>query len=374
MTASMRGAVLRSPGGPLEIADIQLDELRHDEVLVHMEAAGVCHSDLNIRDGLWQRPTPMVMGHEGSGAITAIGDSVRGRSVGERVTLAWISPCGSCIACRAKHPWACERPRSSTHARADGSSTVMDGSGQRLHAYCGIGTMASAVIVPASVAIPMPSDIDPGVAALIGCCVSTGVGAVLNTAAVPSGATVAVIGLGGVGMSCVMGAVLAGANCIVAVDFIQGKLDLAVDLGATAVVKGNDDHSAVVKAVREASGGGVDFVFEATGSPSATAMAIELLSSGSTAVIVGIPPQGTLLSVDVERLVNRGLHVVGSKYGSSVPADDFPRYAELHLAGRLPADRLIDQRWALDDVDAAFAAIRDSTGMRSIIDLSAEGR
>jgi S-(hydroxymethyl)glutathione dehydrogenase/alcohol dehydrogenase len=230
--------------------------------------------------------------------------------------------------------------------------------------------MADAVIVPGSVAIPIPEGVDPAVAALIGCCVSTGVGAVLNTAAVPKGASVAVIGLGGVGMSCVLGAVLAGADCIVAVDRVADKLDLAVDFGATAAVDASADRLAVIAAVHYASGGGLDYVFEASGAPPAAALAMDLLSSGSTAVMVGILPEGTTLSVDAARVTQEALRIVGSKYGSVVPSDDFPRYAELYLAGRLPIDRLISRRWPLDEVDAAFEAVRDPTGLRSVIDLS----
>ena len=187
-------------------------------------ASGVCHSDLHVRDGEWARPTPMAMGHEGAGVVEAVGPGVRSLRVGQPVALSWLVPCGTCRACRAGRPWACPDSPSFRHRLPDGTAALHrpgradagEAAARAVLSYCGIATMAEATVVPEAAAIPLPEGVDPAVAALIGCCVSTGVGAVLKTAAVEPGSTVAVIGLGGVGLSCVMGAALAGASRIVA--------------------------------------------------------------------------------------------------------------------------------------------------------------
>src|SRR6187431_874158 len=192
-----------------------------------MLASGVCHSDLHVRDGEWPRPTPIVMGHEGAGVVDAVGPEVTSLRVGQPVALSWLVPCGVCRACRAGRPWACPDSPSFHHRMPDGATVLATRAGEPVLSYCGIGTMAGAAVVPEAAAIGLPDGVDPGVAALIGCCVSTGVGSVLKTAEVPAGASVAVIGLGGVGLSCVMGAALVGATRIVAIDRVEAKLDVA---------------------------------------------------------------------------------------------------------------------------------------------------
>ena len=206
--------------------------------------------------------------------------------------------------------------------------------------------MAGATVVPEAAAIALPDGVDPAVAALIGCCVTTGVGAVLKTAAVPAGASVAVIGLGGVGLSCVMGAALAGAARIVAVDRVEAKLDVARDLGATDGLLATDDAAATVEALRDLTDGGPDFVFEAIGRPATVELAIEALPLGGTAVLVGMTPLETRASFAVYPFVDGSRRILGSNYGFADPPVDFPRYAALHLAGRLPVERLIDRRIA----------------------------
>ncbi len=241
-------------------------------------------------------------------------------------------------------------------------------------AYLSIGTMAEAQVVPAAAAIAMPAGTPPEVAALIGCCVATGVGAVLNTAEVRPGASVAVIGLGGVGLSAVMGARLAGAGTIVAVDRVPGKLELARDLGATDTILATDGPggsgsapAAVAGVLRSLTGGGPDVVVEAIGRPATVELAIEALPPGGTAVLVGMTPEGERAAFDVYRFVDGGRRILGSNYGSSVAARDFPRYAALHLEGRLPIDRLVDRRIALADVEPAFDRLRRGEGLRSVI-------
>ena len=253
---TIEAAVLRAGGTPTGRETLELAEPRAGEVRVRILASGVCHSDLHVRDGDWPRPTPIVMGHEGAGVVEAVGPGVRSLRVGQPVALTWLVPCGRCRSCVAGRPWACPDSPSFGHRMPDGATVLATANGEPILSYCGIGTMAEATVVPEAAAIALPDGVDPAVAALIGCCVSTGVGAVLKTAAVPAGASVAVIGLGGVGLSIVMGAVLAEAGRIVAVDRAAAKLDAARGLGATDGLLAGDDRAATIAALRDLTDGG----------------------------------------------------------------------------------------------------------------------
>jgi S-(hydroxymethyl)glutathione dehydrogenase/alcohol dehydrogenase len=222
--------------------------------------------------------------------------------------------------------------------------------------------------VPAASAITVPPATDPAAAALIGCCVTTGVGAVLKTAAVSPGSSVAVIGLGGVGLSCVMGAVVAEASQIVAIDRVARKLDVASSIGATDTILASDEAAATAETLRELTDGGPDFVFEAIGRPSTVELAIAALPVGGTAVLVGMTPVGERAGFEVYPFVDGGRRILGSNYGSAEPAIDFPRYAAWSSEGRLPVHRLIDRRIALDDVEDAFAAMREGRFVRQVIE------
>ncbi|HEY8818936.1 MAG TPA: alcohol dehydrogenase catalytic domain-containing protein [Candidatus Limnocylindrales bacterium] len=362
-----RGAVLRTVGEPTAIEELEVAAPRVGEVRIRILASGVCHSDLHVRDGEWPRPTPIVMGHEGAGVVDAVGPGVRSLSVGQPVALSWLVPCGICRSCRAGRPWACPDSPSFRHRLPDGATVMNDKAGDPMLSYCGIGTMAGASVVPEAAAIALPDGVDPAVAALIGCCVSTGVGAVLKTAEVPPGASVAVIGLGGVGLSCVMGAVLAEAGRIVAIDRVPDKLDAAIELGATDGLLAGEDDAATIEAMRELSDGGPDFVFEAIGRVATVQLAIGCLPVGGTAVLVGMTPFEARATFAVYPLVDGSRRILGSNYGFADPPVDFPRYAELHLAGRLPVERLIDRRIALDDVEGAFDRLRAGVGLRQVV-------
>ncbi len=337
-----------------------------------MLASGVCHSDLHVRDGEWDRPTPIVMGHEGAGIVEAVGPGVTTPRVGQLVALSWLIPCGVCRSCRRGQIWACPDSPSYRHTLLDGEMAFRDGASRGddsggIRSYCAIGTMAEASVVPAAAAIPLPDGVDPAAAALIGCCVTTGVGAVLKTAKVPAGSSVAVIGLGGVGLSCVMGAVVAGASQIVAIDRVASKLDVARSVGATDALLADDDAAATVEAVRDLTDGGPDFVFEAIGRSSTAELAISALPVGGTAVLVGMTPIGDRASFEVYPFVDGSRRILGSNYGFAEPAVDFPLYASWVVEGRLPVDRLIDRHIALDDIEDAFAAMRAGRYIRQVI-------
>jgi S-(hydroxymethyl)glutathione dehydrogenase/alcohol dehydrogenase len=368
----IRAAVLDRPGVASRVEELDLAEPRVGEVRVRMLASGVCHSDLHVRDGEWDRPGPIVMGHEGAGIVEALGPGIdaaaTGLDVGRLVALAWTTPCGRCRSCLAGRTWECPDSPSYSHLMPDGTSRLeRAGGGGDVFSYCAIGTMAEAQVVPVAAAIPMPDGTPPEVAALIGCCVATGVGAVVKTVDIAPGANVAVIGLGGVGLSAVMGAALAGAERIIAVDRVPAKLDLARAVGATNTVLAGDDTSSTVAAIRDASDGGPDLCVEAIGLPSTIEIAIGCLPNGGTALLVGMTPFGARASFEVFPFVDGGRRIVGSNYGSSVPAVDFPRYARLHLEGRLPVERLVTDRIGLDGVEAAFDRMRRGEGVRSVV-------
>jgi S-(hydroxymethyl)glutathione dehydrogenase/alcohol dehydrogenase len=367
----VRAAVLQQPAEPVTIEELTLDEPKAGELRVRILASGVCHSDLHVRDGEWPRPGPFVIGHEGAGIVEALGPGVdpaaTGLDLGQLVALSWYAPCHACPACRAGREWLCLDSGSSRHRLSDGTTRAHRSDGAPVYPYCGIGTLAEATVVPASAAIAMPRGTPAEVAALIGCCVSTGVGAVTKTARVPAGSSVVVIGLGGVGLSVVMGAVLAGASTIVAVDRVPAKLELARELGATATVLAGPDPEATDTEIRARTAGGPDFSFEAIGLAATVEQAIRVLPPGGTAVLVGMTPFGIRASFDVFPFVDGSRSILGSNYGFAVASVDFPRYAQLYLAGQLPIERLIERRIRLDDVEVAFARLRAGDGLRSVV-------
>ncbi len=362
----MRAIVLEQTGRPTRLEELELDQPRAGEVLVRLEASGICHSDLHVRDGEWERPGPIVLGHEGAGVIEAVGPGVVDRAIGQRVALSWYYPCLTCAACQSGRQWLCQSTRALDHRLPDGSSRARRPDGRDVLAYLAVGTLAERTVVPASAAIPVPSIVAPEAAALIGCCVTTGVGAVLRTAEVPAGTSVAVFGLGGVGLSIVMGAVVAGATRIVAVDPVPAKLNLARELGATDTIRATDPEG-TVEAVRATTRGGPDFAFEAVGLPATIEQAIAVLPRGGTAVLVGLTPFGRRASFEAFPFVDGARRILGSNYGSAVAAIDFPRYAELHIDGRLPIERLVERRIGLGEVEDAFEQMRRGRYARQVV-------
>ena len=379
MSDAFRGVVFHGPGQPLTIETLQLDPPGEGEVAVRMLASGICHSDLHVVDGDWRRPADMVLGHEGSGVVTALGRGVAERFPdlvpGALVVLAWTAPCARCPSCLRGEGWRCTRPVGAGHRLRDDLVRVHRDDGSPVGTYSGIGTLGAAQVVAAEAAIPIDPRTPPDVAALIGCAVTTGVGAVLETAAVRPGDSVVIVGLGGVGLSAVMGAGLAGAGCIVALDTAREKVELARSLGAHAAVRvlADDPFGAIglVRATLERAGhgaeGGADHVVECVGRSVTVELALELARPGGTITLVGMTPQDERAGLDVYRFVEDGKRLRGSNYGSSVPALAFPRLARLHLEGRLPVDRLITARIGLDEVDEAFAAMRRGDGARRVV-------
>lgn len=352
-----RGVVFDGPGRPAEIEGLHLDPPQRSEVLVRMAAAGVCHSDLHVVDGDWERPAGVVLGHEGAAWVESLGEGVTGLEPGDLVVLAWTAPCTACAACERGEPWLCATPDGAGHRLTPEDVRLHRPTGEPVGAYSGIGTFGEHQVVARSAAIKVDPRTPPEIAALIGCAVTTGIGAVRNTAQVKAGESVIVIGLGGVGLSAVMGAASVGARPITAIDASPAKLELAVRAGA---------HRSLLP--EEASqAAGADHVLECIGLLNTVEQAIDLVRPGGTVTLVGMTPQGHRASFDVYRLVEDGKRIMGSNYGSAVPARDFPRIAVEYLDGKLPLDLLITERIRLEELDRAFAAMRAGDGARRVI-------
>ena len=367
-SSRVRAAVLDAPGTPLRIEQLILDPPAAGEVLVRLEASGVCHSDLHQAVGDWGDAGPLILGHEGAGVVEAVGDGVDDAILGRRVVLNWMGPCGACGACGIGREWECSETKALGNRMPDGTTRLRREDGTDVFPLLGLGTFAEATVVPATAAVPVRDDIDPAVAALIGCCVSTGVGAALKTARVIPNSSVVVIGLGGVGLSIVMGAAFAGAGAVVAVDRSEEKLERARTAGATVgVLAEDDDDERTLAKIREATEGGAEFAFEAIGLPRTIELAIRTLGTGGTAVLVGMTAHDVRASFDAFDVVDRSLRILGSNYGFTVGEVDFPRYADLHAEGRLPLDALVERRIDLVGIEEAFDAMRRGEGARRVV-------
>jgi Zn-dependent alcohol dehydrogenase len=372
MPMRTHGLVFGGPGKPLRIEELELDEPGDGEVLVRMVASGVCRSDLHVVDGEWERPTNVVLGHEGAAIVEGIGPNVRERSsqaplrdglrVGDLVVLAWTAPCGACRACRRGQAWLCDEPRGSGHRLRSPDVRLRRVDGTAVGAYSGIGTFGEHQVVAQEAAIPIDASTPPEIAALIGCAVTTGIGAVINTARVQAGESVIVIGVGGVGLAAVMGARLAGARPIIAIDANPVKLAFARTAGAT-----NALEATAADAVANLTDGGANHVIEAIGTTATVELAIGLARPGGIVTLVGMTPQGERAGIDVYRFVEDGKQIRGSNYGSATPAVDFPRIAALYLDGRLPLDLLVTERIRLDGVGDALDALRKGDGVRRVV-------
>jgi S-(hydroxymethyl)glutathione dehydrogenase/alcohol dehydrogenase len=359
----VRAAVYTGPGRPLALEQLDVEPPAPGEVAVRVEAAGVCHSDLRVVEGEWEEAPPIVLGHEGCGIVEAVGAGVSHVAPGDRVVLSWWAPCGTCAFCARGEAWLCDGTRAGEHLLPGGGVRLRRASGEPVRPYLTVGSFAERAVVPASGAIPVPAELPAPVGALIGCAVATGVGAVVNTARVEPGAAVAVVGCGGVGLSIVLGAALAGAGPIVAIDRHAAKLQLARAVGATEALLAGEEADARVGELLGPGG----YVFEAIGLRSTTEWAIAHLPRGGTAVLVGMTPTGVTASFDPLELATGGRTILGCTYGSCRPAADVPRLARLHLAGRLPVERLISDRCGLDGIDDAFARMRAGEGARTVV-------
>ncbi|HEY7199682.1 MAG TPA: Zn-dependent alcohol dehydrogenase [Candidatus Dormibacteraeota bacterium] len=355
-----RGVVVREPGGPLTVEDLELEGPGPGEVLVRLLASGVCHSDLHVALGRSGRDFPYLLGHEGFGVIEAVGPGVDPDRTGERVILCWRAPCGRCRFCLRGDPVHCadvQTPASRIRSAADGAV---------LTPMLRLGTFTTHTVVTAGEAVAVDADLPPEVGCLIGCGVTTGVGSAMRTAGVESGSSVAVFGCGGVGTSVIQGARLANAARIIAVDLSPAKLELAMRFGATDVVDASAGDP--VERVRSLTGGsGVDYAFDVVGVPETFRQALGACDQSGTCVLVGVPPQGAEVTLPMSALFGYRRRVLVSWYGDCLGTRDFPQLARWYRDGRLLLDELVSERIGLGDVSRAFDAMHDATRLRSVI-------
>lgn len=363
----MRAVVLREPGRPVGVETVTLAPPRRGEVLVRVAAAGVCHSDVHLADGrLGAGRWPMVLGHEGAGVIEAVGEGVEAVSIGDHVAFCFVPACGFCPACRAGRRTLCETAGrfGVTGMLMDGTSRLRAGDGTVLQHGLMVACFAQFAVVPAAGAVPLPASIPFWQAALLGCGVVTGIGAV-NRAGLRVGASVCVIGCGGVGLQVIAGARLAGAGTIVAVDVDQAKLELALRRGATHALRAADGAH-VVEEVMALTGGGVEHAFEVVGRPETIRQAWDVLRPGGIAMVVGVAPVGVEVSLPAIEFLSEKT-ITGSYYGSSDVHASLGRLVQLVGDGRLDLGEVVSDVIALDDVQQALDRLRRGEGARSVI-------
>lgn len=346
-------------GAPLSVQPLDLDPPRPGELLVRIDAAGLCHSDLSVINGDRPRPMPMALGHEAAATVVALGSPDDGLfSVGDRVVLVFLPACGECVPCQSGEAYLCPNG-----AAANGEGRLLNG-GVRLHDagapvrhHLGVSAFASHAVVDRRSAVKIDADVPPEIAALFGCAVLTGVGAVLNTAAVRAGESLLVYGLGGVGLSAVLGAVAAGAQPVMAVDPSPEKRALALELGAARAV----DPSEAADLPK------ADIVIETVGRAAVLAQAYAAARRGGRVVTVGLPNPAEMLSIPAVSLVAEAKTLMGSYMGSSIPARDIPRYIALWKAGRLPVDRLLSSVNPLSAINGLMDELADGRAIRQIV-------
>jgi Zn-dependent alcohol dehydrogenase len=365
----MRAAVLYEAGRPMPIEDVALAAPQAGEVLVRVLAAGVCHSDLHYMAGDLTCRLPAVLGHEGAGTVEQVGPGVRRLAPGDLVVFMWRPRCGHCSFCAAGRPALCTAARVpvATGGLLDGSSRLSLADGRTVHHFLGVSCFAEHCVVAEESLVKIRASTPPRIAAVVGCAVVTGVGAVLNIMGpeLRPGSGVLVIGAGGVGLSVVMGAALIGAYPIIVADLRAERLDLAMSVGATRAV--NTSADALAEAVRDILPEGVQWAFEAVGTPQTLLAGMRSLRPTGTLVAIGLSRSGQTVSLPINELVQKEIRVVGSLYGSANTVIEIPRLLELHEAGRLNLSRLLGSEYRLDDINEAYARLPAQSVGRSVI-------
>jgi S-(hydroxymethyl)glutathione dehydrogenase/alcohol dehydrogenase len=355
-------------GVSVEIADILLAPPGPGEVLVDIAAAGVCHSDLHVMRREWKVPLPLVMGHEGSGVVAAIGEGVTTLKVGDHVVLSWVPNCGKCRYCLLGRPAQCQLVAEvvASQGLLYDKTSRLSRNGKMIHHYLGVSSFAEQAVVPESGAIKVRSDAPLDLIAIIGCAIATGVGAVRNTAKMPRGATTAVIGCGGVGLAVIQGARLEGASVIVAVDISEQKLEIAKKLGATHTLLVTPSIN-VPNTLKEIVPAGLDYIFDAIGKIQTTEQSIQALGLGGSAVIVGLPQMGQSARFDPLSLAEADQRILGCNYGSSIPTRDIPRLVDELMQGDLDLESMISARRPLGEAESALKDLAAGTALRQLL-------
>jgi len=376
MPLTARAAVLDRLGSstpyadsrPLNIKQVVLDDPKAGEVRVAIKAAGLCHSDLSVINGDRPRPMPMALGHEAAGIVEALGPDITDLEIGDHVVMVFMPSCGHCGPCAEGRPALCEPgAKANTEGRllSGRRAFICDDGEAPLNHHLGCSAFASHAVVSRRSLIKIDKDLPFEHAALFGCAVLTGVGAVVNTAGLKAGQSAVIIGLGGVGLAAVLGALASGASPVIAVDLNPDKLALAASLGAVHTINGTDPDA--VERVKALTDGGADFAFEMAGSSRALENAWKMTRRGGTTITAGLPPPDATLPVNIVSLVGEERTLKGSYIGTCVPSRDIPRYIRLFKDGRLPVDKLLSGTLALDQINAAFDALADGMAVRQII-------
>jgi alcohol dehydrogenase len=369
----MKAAILNEMGRPrpyakskpLVVDDVSVDPPGPGELLIKIKATGLCHSDLSVINGDRPRPMPMVLGHEAAGEVQECGADVSDLKPGDQVVLAFVPSCGSCIPCMEGRPALCE-----PGAQANAAGTLLSGArrlrfrGAPIYHHIGVSGYAECAVVSRRSAIKIDNSMPAHEAALFGCAVLTGVGAVVNTGKVPAGSSVAVVGLGGVGLSALLAANLVGAAQIIAIDALPDKLEVASRLGATKSIKAGPD---VVKEIRDLTGGGVDFAFEMASSVAALQLAFDITKRGGTTITASLPHPDLRLSIPAVQLAAEERTLKGSYLGSCVPARDVPRFIALYQQGKLPINKLLSEIVSLEELNEAFDRLADGKSIRQVM-------
>src|SRR5581483_4083041 len=358
----MKAAVFHGPKQPLSIEEVEIDEPQDREVLVRTVASGVCHSDLHFVDGYYSFPAPAVLGHEAAGIVEKVGRAVDYVKPGDHVIACLSVFCGYCDDCMSGHPNRCTN-RAATQRRK-GEKPRLALKGQPMRQFADLSTYAEKMLVHENALVKIGGDMPLDRAALIGCGVTTGVGAVLNTARIEPGSTVAVFGCGGVGISAIQGARIAGARKIIAVDQFESKLAMAKRFGATDTIDASNTDA--VKAIRAMTDGGVDYSFEAVGLKKLAEQCYDSLRPGGTATIIGMIPVGQKVEIDGPKLLTER-KIQGTNMGGNRFRIDMPRYIDFYLQGRLNLDDMVSRRAKLENVNDAFAAMKAGEVARTVL-------
>ncbi len=360
----MRAALLYEANKPLEIKEVRQDPPKAGEVRVKTGVAGICASDHHVMTGNAVLPLPVVLGHEGAGTVIEVGEGVTRVKPGDRCILSFVSNCGHCRPCRTGNPQLCDTNMETGVKQFDGTVRLHDGDTD-VHQMGKLGVFAESIVIPQQACSLIPDEVPFSVAALIGCCVTTGVGAVINSPAASPGMTVAVLGCGGVGLSVIQGARLFDSSRIIAVDIFDHKLEFAYKFGATDVLNAREVDA--VEAIKEMTGGGVDMAFDSFGSATTIAQAVKAVGKGGTAVLIGLAAVGETAPIDMVDMVRQQKTLVGSYYGSASPHETFGKLVNFYLKGRLDIGSLITRSYAFEQINEGFAALASGEDGRGVI-------